>query len=122
MTATFDLESALPRDVIDRALRSGRELALRYEDALGAVDRATGEAIAVLGAELFEVQGNDLRTLDYSGYDQDVRFTGDWLGFVAANNSLAKQWIERRATGNSHRYILTSTSRREWDALQNAKT
>jgi hypothetical protein len=120
VTATFDLESVLPRDVVDRALRSGRELALLHEDALAAVDRATGEAIAVIAAELFEVQGNDFRTLDYSGYEQDVQFTGDWNGFVASNNSLAKLWIERHAPGNSHRYILTSTSRREWDTLQHA--
>jgi hypothetical protein len=118
VTVTLDLETALPRDLVDRGLRSGRELALLQLDALAAVDRATKEAIAVLGLELFEAKDDGFRTLDYSGYDRDVKFAGDWKIFVASNNSLATQWIESHAPEDSRRYVLTSASRREWDSLQ----
>jgi hypothetical protein len=73
-----DLDIVLPEDVKMRAISIGNELILCYEDALAAIAIATEREIAVLGFDSGEVLEDGFRVLDYTGYDRNVPFTGDW--------------------------------------------
>jgi hypothetical protein len=113
-----DLDRSLPGDIRLRALAIGNELILSYEDALTAIAFATEHQIAILGFDSGEVQGDGLQILDYTAYDGDIPFAGDWKAYVAAINIEAERWIKEHPLGKNHGYILTSTSEREFAKLR----
>ncbi|PYU23025.1 MAG: hypothetical protein DMG32_16910 [Acidobacteria bacterium] len=78
-----ELERLLPDNLRSAAVSSGHELVLPYAEALRAIGIATEHQIAILGLEAFEVQKEGLLTVDYTGYDRDIPFTGDWKAYVA---------------------------------------
>ena len=113
-----DLENALPEDLKKRATPSGNELILPYADALRAITIANERQIAVLGLEAVDILTEGpyrFYVSNYTGYD--IKFTGDWQAYAAANNSKAERWIEQHPLGDGHGYILSSTSQREFNAL-----
>jgi hypothetical protein len=110
-----DLNNCLPGDIRKRAVAIGNELILSYEDALAAVGIATEFQIAVLGFDSGEVLGDGFKILDYTGYDRDIPFEGDWKTYVSAMNVEAEHWIKGHQVGENHGYILTSASAREFD-------
>ena len=112
-----DLESLLATDFKQRAVAVGNELILPYEDSLAAIGTATQHLIAVLGFEAGEIQEDGFQVLDYSGYDNDVPFTGDWNAYVTETNVHAERWIKAHYFGRNHGYVLTSTSEREFREL-----
>jgi hypothetical protein len=113
-----ELDRILPSDVRARALAIGNELILPYEDALVAIRIATGHQIAVLGFDSGEVLMDGFQVLDYTGYDRDIAFSGDWKNYVALNNGEAERWIKDHRLGKNHGYILTSTSQKEFGEIQ----
>lgn len=112
-----DLEHVLPDYLKRAAVPCGTELVLPYLEALDAVAIATEHLIAVLGVESFEVLRDGLQVIDYSGYDRDILFAGDWRALVIAHNSQATCWIREHRLGENHGYILTSASQKEFTML-----
>jgi hypothetical protein len=112
------LDHILPEDVKKRAVAIGNELILPYEDALTAIATATEHQIAVLGFDSGEVVEDGFRVVDYTGYDRDINFTGDWNAYVAAINAEAERWIKAHRLGKNHGYILTSTSQEEFSRIK----
>jgi len=113
-----ELERLLPDHLKSGAVSSGHELALPYAEALRAIGIATEHQIAILGLEAFQVQKEGLLTVDYTGYDRDIPFTGDWKAYVAAMNAEAERWIKEHRLGENHGYILSSTSQKEFASLK----
>jgi hypothetical protein len=116
-----ELDNTLPDEIKERSIANGNELILGYDDALVAVSIATERSIAVLGFDSGEVLEKAFQVLDYSGYDSDVAFTGDWKRYVAEMNSRAERWIKTHALGRNHGYILTSASETEFAELDVAR-
>jgi hypothetical protein len=112
-----ELERVFPDDLKKAAVSCGRELVLPYAEALSGIAIATEHLIAVLGLESFEVRQDGLQPVDYSGYDRNIAFTGDWKTYVAAINSEAERWISEHRVGENHGYILTSASESEFASL-----
>jgi hypothetical protein len=115
---TRDLDRVLSEDTRLRAFAIGNELILPYEDALAAIGIATEHEIAVLGFDSGEVLEAGFRVLNYTGYDRDVPFMGDWKAYVEAMNTEAMHWIKEHRLGKNHGYIVTSTSQIEFDEIQ----
>ena len=115
-----DLDCSLPEDLRLRAVAIGNELILSYVDALSVIRFATENDIAVLGFDSGEVLEDGFQVLDYSGYEGDIQFTGDWKGYVAAINAAALSWITGHPLGKNHGYVLTSTSEKEFAQLRNS--
>lgn len=85
------------------------------------VDRAIRAAdqsgIAILGIEAFTEETGGLLTQDLSGYEFDSHFPKvNWADFVRMNNDAAKRWIVEHGRAE-YSYILTNTSRREYEGL-----
>lgn len=116
-----DLERIFTGDIAKRAVKIGNELALCYEDALAAIQIATANRIAILGFDSGELLKDGFQVVDYSGYDRDISFNGDWKGYVAAMNADAETWIKRRQFAKNHVYVLTSTSEEEFAQLRNSE-
>jgi hypothetical protein len=108
------LEELLPDEIRTATLRPGNELVLPYAEAVRVIGIATEHQIVVLGFEAFRVEVDGLQTVDYSGYDRDVSFIGNWPAYVAANNLAAERWIASHRYGVGHAYILTSVSEAEF--------
>jgi len=108
------LDRLLPDDVKERALPIGNELILSYEDALTAVLIANEHKIAVLGFDAGEVLEDGFRASEYTGYDGEIEFIGDWNSYVALLNARAERWIKERPLPKNHGYILTSASQEEF--------
>ena len=115
---TADLDRVIPEEIRLRAVAIGNELILSYDDALTAIGVATEQEIAVLGFDSGEVLEDGFQVLDYTGYDINVPFTGDWKAYVGAMNVEAESWIKEHRLDKNHGYILSSTSQREFDELQ----
>jgi hypothetical protein len=115
---TADLDRAIPEELRLRAVAIGNELILSYDDALTAIGIATEQGIAVLGFDSGEVLEDGFQVLDWTGYDVNVPFTGDWKAYVGAMNAEAERWIKEHRLDKNHGYILSSTSQREFDELQ----
>jgi hypothetical protein len=116
--APGELDRALSENIRLRALAIGNELILSYDDALAAIGIATEREIAVLGFDSGEVQDDGFQILGYTGYDGNISFVGDWKAYVGLMNIEAERWIKEHRLGKNHGYILTSTSRAEFDELQ----
>ena len=117
--AVQELTQALPEELRRRALATGNELILPYEDTLTAIAIATEQEIAVLGFEAGEVLGSGFQVLDYNGYD--LKFSGDWKAYVRANNTEAEHWVKEHRYGKNHGYVLTSISEKEFAELHSEK-
>jgi hypothetical protein len=108
-----DLENILPDELKKSLATTGNELVLPYTGALRAIGVASQHHIAILGLELFDIRKDGLVTVDYRGYDGDIRVIGDWNTYVAMMNSEAENWIKAHRVDVNHGYILTSASERE---------
>jgi hypothetical protein len=103
---------------------TGDELTFTFPEVLEAVKLCTSEQIAVLGVELFEVRAGGYCTENLSVYDlqpQMKRGPGTkegWPDYVRMNNALAEEFVRRNPAGDDHVYILTTSSWREFCALQ----
>jgi hypothetical protein len=85
---------------------------------LAVIGIATAREIAVLGFDSGEVREDGFQVLDYSGYDRNVTFNGDWKAYVEAMNIEAEHWIKRHRLGKNHGYIITSTPQDEYGELR----
>ncbi len=113
-----DLATLIPEAAKARLVptQDGNEVVIPYPEVLQVIQIATQNSIAVLGVELLQILGKgEFRVLNYSGYE--FKLEGDWESFVAANNEEAGRFVEEHVLGEEHGYILTSTSKREFDAL-----
>ncbi len=104
------MNRVLPDDVKERAVTTGNELILSYEDALNAVSLANEHKIAVLGFDAGEVLEDGFQASEYTGYDCEIEFSGDWNSYVASMNALAERWLKEHPLPKNHGYILTFTS------------
>ena len=111
----LDLDGLLPAEILARAVRVGNEWLIPFQEALQAVSTATASEIAVLGRESFQIVSDGFKVLDYSGYQ--FLMDGDWPTFVTQNNRAAEHYIIERPIGEGCGYILTSTSRQQFDEL-----
>jgi hypothetical protein len=117
-----ELNLILPDDVKERSLPIGNELILPFDDALAAIATATEREIAVLGFDSGEILDDGFRVADYTGYDRDIEFSGDWSEYVAAINREAERWIVGHRLGKNYGYILTSASQKEFAQCEREKT
>jgi hypothetical protein len=109
-----DFENILPADITVTCVRSGEELVLTYNNAQRAIEMATGNLIAVLGVELFQILDHGLGVETYSGYSFELSLSSD---FVERNNREASLFLSQNKRGNGHGYILTTTSESEFKYL-----
>jgi hypothetical protein len=110
---TDDLDDCISKEVRDRSIPSGSELALLFQDSLQVISCADNRQIAVLGVESFLARPDGLLVTGYSGYG--FSFDGeDWTGFVEINNLHAMKFVEGQVDREKYHYILTATSRREY--------
>lgn len=116
-----ELERIFSGDIVKRAVKIGNELIVSYEDALAAIQMATENQIAILGFDSGELLKDGFQVLDYSGYDRDISFNGDWKAYVAAMNADAERWIKGHQLAKNHGYVLTSTSEKEFAQLRNSE-
>ena len=112
------LDRLLPDDVKKCAVMIGNELILGYEDALTALAVANEHTIAVLGFDAGEVLENGFQASEYTGYDREIEFSGDWNSYVASMNALAERWLKEHPLPRNHGYTLTSTSQEEFLQLE----
>src|SRR5579864_6536017 len=116
-----DLDRLLPENVKERALPTGNELILSYEDALTAVAIANQHKIAVLGFDAGEIQEEGFQASEFTGYDDEVEFIGDWNYFLSQMNARAERWIKEHPLPKNHGYILTSVSQEEFLQLARSR-
>jgi hypothetical protein len=119
-----DIETVLPSAITSAATSHGNELVFPVAETERAIQVATEHQIAVLGVEVFRVLTQDplhserwLGVETYSGYEFEVR--GDWVAFVAENNGAALEFVAENRRGEGYGYILTTTSKREFESLAN---
>ena len=113
------LKNLFPEKLKRAALDSScGELILPYREALAAIEIATDHEIAILGVDSHEVRNGSILTHDLSDGSRQFKFTGDWTAYVQLLNSTARDWIiAHPLLGENQGYILTSSSRVEFDAL-----
>jgi hypothetical protein len=111
-----DLDACIPQDIKERSVPSGSEYALLFKDALMVISCADERQIAVLGVESFLAKSDGLLVCGYSGYE--FSFDGDdWPSFVEANNLHAVKFLEKQVDKEKLFFILTATSRSEYEKL-----
>jgi hypothetical protein len=113
-----DFEGALPREIVNRATRSGDELVLALEDARDAIRIADQNLIAVLGVEVFRFLYGGLGVEAFSGYE--FKFDASWQDFAVLNNKAALRFLDENGFSQGDGYILTTASEDELGQLQNA--
>ncbi len=94
----------------------GGEAAFVFPDVLEAIDVCTRRQIAVLGVELFRFVPEGYTTESMSPYEFGLS-TRTWLQFVEINNHEAARFITGHRGGDDHFYVLTTSSRRELEAV-----
>ena len=113
------LEELLPVQIKHAATLSGVELVLPLSEALSALEIAKHHQIAVLGVEQFRVQTDGFfLVLDYSGYDAEVSYNGEWGAYADELNLHAEQWLLKHKAEQDHGFILTSISKHEFEEPQ----
>ena len=117
MPDAFD--AILPLSITSTAKRSGSEWVLPLRKAKQAIELASDNGIAILGVETFRIEDGGFRVENYTGYGFD--FTGDWPDYVKQNNDAALNFITENPLGDGYGYILTATSRSEFDALSSKR-
>lgn len=110
------LAEILPPELKAKAIRTDREYVFPYPQVMDVIQIATQHGIAVLGVETVEVRPDGVKVDQMSDYE--VLFAGEWRPFVELNNSNALDFVRRNPSGEDHGFILTATSRSEFDNLQ----
>jgi hypothetical protein len=109
------LESLFPDSVSAKCVWRLDLCGVPYPEVLQAIEVATAEAIAILGAELFRVEDSTLLFLTGSAYE--FPYDGRWGEFVKANNAAARAFVMENLREQGSIYILTSTCREEYQQL-----
>jgi hypothetical protein len=114
------LENLFPEKLKRAALHSScGEFILPYLETLAAIEIATLNEIAILGVDSHEVRNVSILTHDLSDGPGETKFTGDWTAYVQRLNVIACTWIVAHPLlGANQGYILTSSSKVEFDALK----
>lgn len=118
-----DLEKLLPEDFKKRAIIPGNEWILHYADALSAIEIATENQIAILGIDAIDIlPPGEYRfyVSDYTGYDREIKFAGNWEEYVRKMNSERELWLKAHALGDGHGYSIASASEKEFRELQSS--
>ncbi len=89
------LDSLVPFDLRQGSWKLGDEHAYRYPDVLSVVEIANKNKIAILGFEFFHILPKDPKFVTETLTGYELRFNGNWLGFVQDNNLLAAFYIEQ---------------------------
>src|SRR5438034_2745689 len=110
------LAEILPLELRAKAISSDREYGFPYPEVTDVIQIATQHGIAVLGVESFKVRPDGVKVDQISDYE--VLFTGEWGSFIELNNSHAVDFVRRNPSREDHGFILTATSRSEFDSLQ----
>ena len=111
---TDELDACISEDIRSRSIPSGSEHALLFQDLIRVISCANERHIAILGVESFLAQSDGLLATGYSGYN--FSFDGeDWASFVKDNNLHAMKFVEGQVDREKHHFILTATSRREYE-------
>jgi hypothetical protein len=101
------------------------ELLFTFPEVLEVLKVCTAKQIAVLGLELFEVRSEGYYTKKLSGYDQQMNRGPEapegWPDYVRTSNNLAENFVRANPTGDDHVYVLTTSSWREFCAIQEMK-
>ena len=114
-----DLERLFPEDFKKRAIISG-EWILPYADALSAIEIATAHQIAILGIDAIDIlpPGKyQFYVSNYTGYDREIKFAGNWEAYVQKMNAHAQLWLKAHILGEGHGYSIASASEREFRKL-----
>ena len=115
MTFETVFEKYLPLEILEKSVKTGNEYAIPYPEVLEAVQIATSKEIAILGVETFSVVEDGIRCDRFSGYN--FALGEDWISFVKANNDQALQEIAQAGHHTASRFILTTTSKSEYEEL-----
>lgn len=110
-----ELDELLPPEIIARSVRVGTEWLIPFPEVLQAIAIATTHLIAVLGVECFEILSDGVKVGNYSGYEFSL--LEDWNHFAQQNNEAAAAFIGENPLPEGHGYILTATSKSEYDDL-----
>jgi hypothetical protein len=113
-----DLETINSISSLAKEMIGGGELGFAFPGALQAIRLCTENGIAVLGIEIFRVVGGKFLTTKMSAYELPFN---QWRGYVAANNSLAEEFVESNPADEEHIYVLTASSWREFCEIQEAR-
>jgi hypothetical protein len=124
MTQDFEQIPAITN--LANSLATG-ELAFTFPEVIEAIHRCSANNIAVLGVEIFLVRNGGYYASGCSTYElqlerkwTEVR-AQDWNKYVQENNTLAEESVRSNPTGDDHVYVLTTSSLREFCAIQEMK-
>jgi hypothetical protein len=109
------LESLFPDSVSAKCVWHRDLCGVPYPEVLQAVEVATAEGIAILGAELFRVEDSALLFLTGSAYE--FPYDGRWGEFVEANNAAARGFVMENLREQESIYVLTSACCEEYQHL-----
>ena len=117
------LENLLPEKIKSASLLrfDNGGIVLPYLEALAAIETATGNDIAILGVDAHEIRNGSVFTVDMADASAENKFAGDWRAYVQQLNDAARTWVIGHRFGDNHGYILTSTSKQEFENLKNIK-
>ncbi len=110
-----ELDELLPPEIIAKSVKIGNEWLIPLPEVLQAITIATNHLIAVLGVECFEVLSDGVQVGNYSGYEFSL--LERWNHFVHQNNEAAVAFIGENPLPEGHGYIVTATSKTEYDEL-----
>ena len=111
------LEDLLPEEIKRVSTQTGTEFALPYPHALAAIKIATEHEIAILGVDSFDIRSDRLYTVGLGDASSAIKFDGDWRAHVQRLNDAATKWVTEHPLLENHGYILTSTSKEEFQRL-----
>lgn len=112
------LENLLPEEIKRVSLQTGSgEFVLPCAEALAAIGIATENEIAILGVDSHEIREDGLLTIGYQDGSYTIRYAGDWKAFFRRLNEAALDWVTQHRLGENHGYILTATSKEEFQRL-----
>jgi hypothetical protein len=117
------LENLLPEKIKSASLLrfDNDDFVLPYFDALAAIEIANEHKIAILGVDAHEIRDGSVFTVDMADASAEIEFTGDWHAYVQQLNDAARSWLTENRLSDNHGYILTSTSKEEFEKLKNIK-
>jgi len=95
----------------------GDEFCFTHTNAIKAVQICTENEVAVLGVEIYQVQGNDFQSQGCSEYDLGFK-VHNWSLYVKDNNILAVQVLGKYLESDGFVYLLTTASEREFEILK----
>jgi hypothetical protein len=105
----------------------GEEPTFPFPEVLEVIRLCSANGIAVLGVELFLVRPDGHYACGSSDYHLKEKQTwplvraADWPEYVTYNNALAEDYVRRNPLGDDHVYVLTTSSWKEFCAIQEMK-